>query len=650
MSTTDTNVNKAALAVYLTGATRPGGYQQKPSLSLGGYISSMPCHGVTIKRRNPVIKGIRVEAVNAACGWGIAQLIAKTADSLAWIPPDETTESAEVTVNAGETMLIPWTDPAKVIRVTRVKSDLLVAGQIETLWFRKTFNAAAAGSNHIVAAETGAAEYTYTGVILKNIGTAAITNLTRAVLDPAGILAIGTETVVNGGIQTIASEMTAPTGVSFSTSLASTTLAVGAYLGLWLRRTFTPTGTISDALRYLPCGVTITYSCNGVDNLRADIHGLTRHGCTVWDRWELYVGDNDDPDYDAAPAHTHATKTSLTFGPTSASHVYKCMALHRNEFGVRTKPRTGEETVIRTDASNNLLTNPPTGPCLVQLFNRAEGKIMVAAEYLADNDPVTEQANYWAIYEKTDGTDPDPAVDTPTLVAMDGTHLIWTSATHLDLTPCSYLVRTRRVVGLVTSESENTTAYDATASWYPAIVRRPTVTGGRMYGISTSVLAPSGTVYVDQAKNIKFVYTADRIDFYADTVLIWSLREDELKTTFVRQGGAVTGTSSAGVEVGTWTAGEKTIWLAVQVSGVWQRRIKIDVLNGIIYLQSRDGITAITDIPAPVPYWICYDRLQFQAYTAQAAVWKSIMSLLNAALYTAGLSWTRCTTQAACLL
>jgi len=122
---------------------------------------------------------------------------------------------------------------------------------------------------------------------------------------------------------------------------------------------------------------------------------------------------------------------------------------------------------VELDAAGDAEKPLPDAPQNVQIAAKAGGKALVTAQYLYDlNDDYT--ATDWLIYFTDDGTDPDPAIDEPTIITMvkgrSIAHLSWLSDAADDEDTLKVLVRTRRTDGEDTYDSTNTDIYTATAS------------------------------------------------------------------------------------------------------------------------------------------------------------------------------------------
>jgi len=109
----------------------------------------------------------------------------------------------------------------------------------------------------------------------------------------------------------------------------------------------------------------------------------------------------------------------------------------------------------------------PAAPQKISITPAAGAKGLVRAQYLYDPN-LSNTATKWLIYFTDDGTDPDPASDTPVEVAMykaNGiAHLNWLSPAADNEATLKVLVRTRVTIDGTDYDSQNTTIYSCTAN------------------------------------------------------------------------------------------------------------------------------------------------------------------------------------------
>lgn len=177
--------------------------------------------------------------------------------------------------------------------------------------------------------------------------------------------------------------------------------------------------------------------------------GLHRVADDGLDQFELYIGQDAPPDFTAPPAETftslpHTTTTVLT-PPGSGTRVFQLVTRKRNRYDLLSQNIIAE--LIEIDSGGVQQAVKPSDPQDVSVVPAVGGTILVTANYFYTTDPAASQADEFAIYSRTDGTDPDPSADTPTIVAMikiDGVAKLTQSfGPFADTTPFKAIVRTR---------------------------------------------------------------------------------------------------------------------------------------------------------------------------------------------------------------
>lgn len=227
-----------SLRVYLTGAASDGAAQTDPDLSLGGYRSATEAIGLGVIA-GAQIRPLRVDHASAANGVGTGTIRVSDANTITWTPPGSTV-GAGVTISNGQSKIVEGSSPYSFVRVTRVSADNLA--DIMDLTLVDSMNNAIGGDN-VTSAEATAGVTNYRGVMLYNESAFYVDSIKVWVVAPASGFSIGIESPTANAIQTIASETTAPTAVSFSTptteggAVSIGSLAPGGMYGLWVRRT-----------------------------------------------------------------------------------------------------------------------------------------------------------------------------------------------------------------------------------------------------------------------------------------------------------------------------------------------------------------------------------------------------------------------------
>jgi len=185
-----------------------------------------------------------------------------------------------------------------------------------------------------------------------------------------------------------------------------------AFLRTFIKAKFPPLGSLAPARVFRQPGRPPQWTLYEEDAI-----GLFRiEGVPVY---EAFVGPDGIPDVKAAP---DATSTSLPFtvalaAPPSGSTIYRVICALENEYGIQSLnlyPRKFE-----IDSAGDQVTPDPTSPENTELKDSPGLKVAVISEYHKHEDGANA-ADTWDIYLTTDGTDPDPDIDSPTQVDMHG--------------------------------------------------------------------------------------------------------------------------------------------------------------------------------------------------------------------------------------
>lgn len=197
--------------------------------------------------------------------------------------------------------------------------------------------------------------------------------------------------------------------------------------------------------------------------------GLTRIANDSDARYELYIGEDAYPDLTAAPEETftsspHETTFTVT-PPGSGTKTYYVVTQRRNKWGLVSQ--STDYTAITIDAAGAVITQTPKAPKSITVTATADRYVRVEATYAPNEDPASVQADTFLIYYTTDGSDPDPSMDTPTEYTMtnrDGlAKLDQTIGQFSESATIKVLVRTRRQ-GSPDVDSVNTTIYTVAAT------------------------------------------------------------------------------------------------------------------------------------------------------------------------------------------
>jgi len=198
-------------------------------------------------------------------------------------------------------------------------------------------------------------------------------------------------------------------------------------------------------------------------SLTGDLRGDYRIANDALAVYELYRGVDAAPDLGGSPWETFASLPHTT-AALDVSHTYRFVLRLRNRYKLVTQ--NIDEWSVTLDAGGNQVATPPSAPQEITLVPAAAGAVRVRANYYYLEDG-SDAADTFLIYLRSDGTNPDPSVDTPTTIAMvkaDGiAKLNWTSGTFAHGTTIKVIVRSRRT-GTPNIDSTNLDIYTTTAS------------------------------------------------------------------------------------------------------------------------------------------------------------------------------------------
>lgn len=184
------------------------------------------------------------------------------------------------------------------------------------------------------------------------------------------------------------------------------------------------------------------------------------------DAYALYLGTDEEPDFDADPWETFSSLPHetgpLPIAPAGTTVFHHLVLRARNVHGLESG--NVEATIIEVDDTGAAVAERPSAPDF-SATPGAAGTINVTATYAYPADG-TSAADTFAIWYTTDGSAPDPtdtADHTATAARIDGTaRLAYTIPAQPAGTTVRVLVRTRRTAAGV--DSTNTTDASVTAA------------------------------------------------------------------------------------------------------------------------------------------------------------------------------------------
>lgn len=472
------------------------------------------------------------------------------------------------------------------------------------------------------------------------LGTSAAAGASDDTVDAVPGIRIGWESPSAGKIQSVANDTTAPSGITWSTGISAAdglqlaSLAAGAEQGLWLHREIPALAAGSASLEN---AIVVAWTVDGTDSYEQNYQGYYRMAEDHLENYEVYIGEDADPDLSASP---DVTAGSLPFPvsitpPASGTTQFRITVLQRNKYGLAYMDPWWFAFDI--DAAGDDVTPAISAPEDVILTNIAGGEVDVAATYSEDRD--ADPATRFAIYARTDGTDPDPATDTPTYVAMRpnyigaGRRLAYTLGPYDYGTDLRVLVRANRSSD--GEESTNTTATTTTVDTAPpSIPRRIESFLGTQNGFARGVYNETD-YYFDAPNMIWMESTPGVVAFWAGSVLVWRCIYDSMDAansriwvpnTWALKNTAISGAGTSDViETAAWN-GTKTLYCNVDSV----RRMRIDV-TGLALEATSWHVTG--DIPPMWPDSIVHqgtDYVLFCVYDGATGRWVPYLKVTDA--------------------
>lgn len=127
------------------------------------------------------------------------------------------------------------------------------------------------------------------------------------------------------------------------------------------------------------------------------------------DRYELYVGIDEEPDFTAPPA---TTSTTLPFSyspslPSSGNATVYVVVRKRDAYDLQSFNVWSKKLVFESHIAT---LGPIAAPRELAVYDRASGALLIIAKYFSIDDD--HPADTWELYAKV-GVDPVPGTDTP---------------------------------------------------------------------------------------------------------------------------------------------------------------------------------------------------------------------------------------------
>ncbi|MCP4539829.1 MAG: hypothetical protein GY832_22040 [Chloroflexi bacterium] len=337
----------------------------------------------------------------------------------------------------------------------------------------------------------------------------------------------------DGNIQTIANESTAPAAVAWDSGITSASglslanLASGSNYGLWIHREI-PTCAVAQwpvvneiQAQFIESAVTYNSTITGR-------YGIANTALALY---ELYVGEDADPDFTAAPDETNATLPfthALAAAPGGTEVEYRYTCRLRDKYNLVSFNTYWRRATI-DDAGDEVL-EVPTAPVDTTFAHGVGTTLQAMATYNKNND--TNPADYFALYFSGDGDAPNTSTDTRVDVAM-GAGMMGRQYRKLDYgygpnatgEEIQVLVRSRRASD--GAQSTNTSAVTAAVTQESiAVPGYPRGFLGQTFGYSLPEPTISRTIVIDAGDNIYWQMEVGYTELWADTVLLFRLKYD----------------------------------------------------------------------------------------------------------------------------
>lgn len=455
---------------------------------------------------------------------------------------------------------------------------------------------------------------------------------------------IAKETPSSGSIQRVADQYNAPTGLTWDVGtssaegLSEATFAADAELGLWIHKEI-PNAFYDSVLgpkveNSIGCEWTVggvTYS----GTLSEFYAGPWPNSVTGFNTYIAYLGIDSEPTFTGSP---FATANTLPFDIVIGSpgaHDYNVTVRKANAYNMYS--RNIYSRTITLDGSGLEVATVITPPSNVTVTDTAGGKALIQATYYDDAD--STPGDTWNIYITTDGTDPDPATDTPTQVPM----VRWGSirpAYYLNYTTAAYAHGTdlRVVVTIERSSDSAESTNTAVTTLSIGTAPEPQFDARAWWNIGTSLrlaLAPDSTVdeteTTDATNGVYVQVTPGVAEFYAGSDLVWRCLYDSqrLDKSFIYipntfelfESTYVAATTNAFIETQAWGT-PSVLYIGTGIDGDRTRRMGI-VLNVASQLRA-DHWTLPGTMPnvhpsAPIAKYP--DKTVFSVYDAYTDRW-----------------------------
>jgi len=470
------------------------------------------------------------------------------------------------------------------------------------------------------------------------LGTTAAAGVSTDTIDAVPGIRLAKEAAdASNRIQEIADIETAPTSVTFTqpissaTGLTHATLLARENFGVWIHRE-----TPAVAIPQVGMNATINYeftvggaTYNNAMPMRFNLRD------TATEQYELYIGTGgNEPDLTAAPDEEGALPlSSVLTPPMSGIDTYRFVVRKRNAYNLLSLNTFSK--AFQLDSNGDEVNTEVSEALGVTLSHIGSGKIRVKAYYSPSLD--ANPADTWVAYIRTNGTDPDPGVDTPVNIGAMADPDLMTGNVYLTYDTSAYDWNTDfRIILRPKRSSDNEEATDSTVYQIDVDTGAPPLrlieaSANEGYG-----LAANSIISLTEHSASPAVHTVSLIGqsiFSVEGATVWTASTlgnpcINLDNAISLVNTTISGTGSGSIEV----VDANTIYFCV--SGT--RRAKLDLSGGTFEAASFVQNGVIDDNPNTGPLDTDNGKLYISVWNAIRNVWQPYMQIDSSGTVTFG--------------
>lgn len=473
------------------------------------------------------------------------------------------------------------------------------------------------------------------------LGTSQSAGAGTDTVDCVPPIRIGFETAdTDNRIQEIPDEETAPTGITWSTANTSATGITHATLkhldnlGIWVN-TEVPTNLVPSLT--IETGIMFEYTVEG-ETFNSRYNQYLVYGDELQEAYLLYVGEDTAPDLTAAPDVESASPVVYNLTPPmSGTKTFNYVLRKRNAWLLESLNSYASSITI--NSAGEEVTSSISNPANVTLEQIGSGKLRVRAEYTPGLDATP--ATSFIGYIRTNGTNPNPGVDTPVTLQSIGDPDLLTGKVYLNYVTSAYdwntdfriIVRTKRTTPA--AESNSTTVTSAFIDTGAPPARIGAISANETFGYKAGI----EDNYVEHSASPEcrtyYHYGITMLTMAGDAIFRAIVDTNASRRLYVDPdlsfvNNNISGAGTGSVEV----VDANTVYLVV--SGT--RRAKIDLSGGTIEANEFVFTETIDDNPNTGPLDTDNGKLYYSAYNPARGVWEPFLSLDSSGTLTVGYS------------